>query len=185
MRIRMSLTQIATHLILAVAAISGTVSNSATVRAQTINASATFTTSDVLLAAALCPEALRTVRATGQSFEFEGFYVIQGRTPRGFENLDPIPLYIGGNTKSAQGYISTKAHTTYKFTAISVSHEKVTFTTRSIRGISYKFEGIFLTDKPTKAPGDEIVLEGTLVKLQSGKQSASPAIQPTYFPGDS
>jgi hypothetical protein len=183
MRIQISLSQIATLLILAVAAISGTFSNSATVRAQAINASATFATSNVLAAASRI-EAIRTLEAAVQSFEFDGWYVIQPPAPRGFENLMNVPQQIGGNTKSAYGHIETRAGTDFKFTAISVSREKITFTTRSVRGISYKFQGRFLTDKPTKAPSDEVVLEGTLVKLQRGKQIASANIRLTYFPGD-
>jgi len=184
MRIQISLTQIATFLILAVAAILGTFSNSATVRAQTINASKTITTSDVLLSAGRNLEATGIARAAGETFEFDGYYVISGTAPRGFENLADVPQQIGGNTKSAYGHIETRAGTDFKFTAISVSREKITFATRAIRGISYKFEGRFLTDKPTKAPADEVVLEGTLVKLQAGKQVASANVRFTYFPGD-
>src|SRR5438876_945904 len=98
---------------------------------------------------------------TRQSFEFDGYYVISGTPPRGFENLAAVPQQIGGSTKSANGHISTRAGTTFKFTAISVSRAKITFTTRSVRGISYKFDGKFLTDKPTRG-GDQVVLEGTL-----------------------
>ncbi len=183
MRIQISLTQILTLLILAVAANLGTFSNSATVRAQTINASATFATSNVLAAASRI-EAIRGLEAAIQSFEFDGYYVISGTAPRGFENLADVPQQISGNTKSAYGHIETRAGTDFKFTTISVSREKITFTTRSIRGVSYKFQGRFLTDKPTKAPADEVVLEGTLVKLQTGKQIASADIRLTYFPGD-
>lgn len=184
MRFEISLTQIATLLILAVAAISGKFSNSATVRAQTVNVSETITTADVLLTMGRNPEALGFERASGEIFEFEGYYVISGTALRGFENLESVPIYIGGNTKSANGYIETKAGRTFKFTAISVSREKITFTTQAIRGTSYKFEGTFLTDKPTKVPADEVVLEGTLVKLQTGKQIASADIRLNYFPGD-
>jgi hypothetical protein len=119
----------------------------------------------------------------GQSFEFDGFYVISGRPPRGFENLDPI-ISIGGDPNSAYGYVATKRGVHFKFTAISVSRGKITFTTRSLQGISYKFDGRFLTDKPTQAPSDEVVLEGALVKLQRGKQNASASVRLTYFPGD-
>jgi hypothetical protein len=148
-----------------------------------VSASTTIATSGVLLAAGRRP-APRTVRATGQSFEFDGFYVIQGPAPRGFENLADVPQQIGGNIKSAYGYIETTAGTDFKFTAITVSREKITFTTRSIRGVSYKFAGRFLTDKPTKAPANEVVLEGTLVKLQTDKQVASANVRFIYFPGD-
>src|ERR1700737_2802212 len=66
MRIQITLTQTATLVILAVAAISGALSKSEVVQAQTINASATFTTSGVLAASRI--EATRALEATLLSF---------------------------------------------------------------------------------------------------------------------
>lgn len=125
-------------------------------------------------------------------FDFAGMYVMSDDKrrwwPRGFENLSDI--YLEGNTNLARGSVHTNPRNTeFKFTAISVSREKITFTTRSIQGISYKFAGKFLVDDPVVAPEapaavlEREVLEGTLVKLQGGKQVASAKVRLRYFPG--
>jgi hypothetical protein len=76
--------------------------------------------------------------------------------------------------------------TTYRFKTLNVKRDNFTFTTLSIRGVSYSFAGKFLKGG-VYASGildDETpVLEGTLTKFRDGKKVAEANLKFVYFGG--
>ena len=75
---------------------------------------------------------------------------------------------------------------TYRFKTLNVKRDNFTFTTMSIRGVSYSFAGKFLKGG-VYASGildDETpVLEGTLIKFRDGKKVAEANLKFVYFGG--
>ena len=76
--------------------------------------------------------------------------------------------------------------TTYRFKTLSVKRDNFTFTTMTLRGISYSFAGKFLKGG-VYASGildeDTPVLEGTLTKFRDGKKVAEANLKLVYFGG--
>jgi hypothetical protein len=76
--------------------------------------------------------------------------------------------------------------TTYRFKTLNVKRDNFTFTTMSLRGVSYSFAGKFLKGG-VYASGildDETpVLEGTLTKFRNGKKVAVANLKFVYFGG--
>ena len=76
--------------------------------------------------------------------------------------------------------------TTYRFKTLNVKRDNFTFTTMSIRGVSYSFAGKFLKGG-VYASGildDETpVLDGTLTKFRNGKKVAEANLKFVYFGG--
>lgn len=76
--------------------------------------------------------------------------------------------------------------TTYRFKTLNVKRDNFTFTTMTLRGVSYSFAGKFLKGG-VYASGildDETpVLEGTLTKFRGGKKVAQANLKFVYFGG--
>ena len=76
--------------------------------------------------------------------------------------------------------------TTYRFKSLSVKRNNFTFTTMTLRGVSYSFAGKFLKGG-VYASGildDQTpVLEGTLTKFRDGKKVAEANLKLVYFGG--
>ena len=76
--------------------------------------------------------------------------------------------------------------TTYRFKTLNVKRDNFTFTTMSIRGVSYSFAGKFLKGG-VYASGildDQTpVLEGALTKFRDGKKVAEANLKLVYFGG--
>jgi hypothetical protein len=75
----------------------------------------------------------------------------------------------------------------YKFASVSVTEQTLKFTTVSIRGVRYSFEGKFLGrgDFPSQATlGHGIVmLEGTLTRFEHGEKAAEITSPFVYYSG--
>jgi hypothetical protein len=74
----------------------------------------------------------------------------------------------------------------YEFAAVSVTEERLRFTTVRARGVSYSFDGRFLRggDFPGQFTGRGVVmLEGTLTKYEGGKKVAEVDSAFLYYPG--
>ncbi len=74
----------------------------------------------------------------------------------------------------------------YKFATVSVTEERLKFTTVRLRGVSYSFDGRFLGrgDFPGQFTGyGMVMLEGTLTKYQGGKKVAEVNSPFLYYPG--
>lgn len=74
----------------------------------------------------------------------------------------------------------------YEFAVVSVTEEKLRFTTGRVRGVSYSFDGRFLGggDFSSQFTGDGMVmLEGSLTKYQGGKKVSEVNSTFRYYPG--
>jgi hypothetical protein len=74
----------------------------------------------------------------------------------------------------------------YKFATVSVTEERLKFTTVRVRGVSYSFDGRFLGggDFPSQFTGRGMLrLEGTLTKYKGGKKVAEVDSPFLYYPG--
>jgi hypothetical protein len=74
----------------------------------------------------------------------------------------------------------------YEFATVSVTEERLKFTTARVRGVSYSFDGRFLGrgDFPGQFTGRGVVmLEGTLTKYQGGKKVSEVNSPFLYYPG--
>ena len=76
--------------------------------------------------------------------------------------------------------------THYKIASVSITEKTLKFTTVSIRGVGYSFDGRFLGrgDFPSQFTGYGIImLEGTLTKFERGKKAAEVTSPFLYYPG--
>lgn len=78
------------------------------------------------------------------------------------------------------------SNTHYKFASVSITERTLKFTTVSVRGVSYGFDGRFLGrgDFPSQFTGHGVImLEGTLTKYERGKKAAEVTSPFLYYPG--
>ena len=76
--------------------------------------------------------------------------------------------------------------TTYRFKTLNVKRNNFTFTTVTLKGVSYSFSGKFLKGGIIRRRilDDETpVLEGTLTKYREGKKVAEAKLKFVYFGG--
>jgi hypothetical protein len=126
-----------------------------------------------------------TQRKTSARFDPDGSFWIHGNPPPEFSDFDSINL----NAKKLRhlnpaGLLIRDTH--YRYKTLNVKRDNFTFTTMSVRGISYSFSGRFLKggvfahgDLDDETP----VLEGTLTKFRDGKKVAEANLKFVYFGG--
>lgn len=123
-----------------------------------------------------------------KKFDPEGDFNPKGTAPKGLEEVGAISLYRRNRhdfLASGSGVHTTRG-TVYKFKTISVSREKLVFTTVARGGVSYSFTGRFLKGgvfAELALDMDTVVLEGHLTKLKAGSKVAEGDMQFTYFGG--
>lgn len=119
-----------------------------------------------------------------------GYYSIVKPTGA-FSNISEI--HLGGDygemqTPKFYGLIRMKSKraSDYKLLKPTLSGKNLTFSTKSVGNISYKFVGKFtkLGDFPELKPNGEVVLKGTLTKYRGKKKIASAIVKLSYFAGD-
>ena len=74
----------------------------------------------------------------------------------------------------------------YKFAVVSITEKTLKFTTVSVRGVRYGFDGRFLgsEDFASQFTGQGIVmLEGTLTRFEHGRKAAEITSPFLYYPG--
>jgi hypothetical protein len=124
-----------------------------------------------------------------RKFDPDGFFMLVGNPPAGFEDFDGISLLRKpeGGHWPASG-VHNNRNVVYRFIAAStvVSRQKFSFDTMAVRGVSYSFTGRFL--KGGVYAEDELdmetpVLEGHLIKYRRGQKVAEADMKFTYFAG--
>lgn len=118
--------------------------------------------------------------------EIEGYYLLHGPAPKGFENVDHLALFLGAGKAAgtpASG-LYLKNNSVYRLRSPSISRERLAFTTTAVRGISYAFDGRFLSPTPAEADPDTPVLTGRLSKFLNGRKTAEGEVSWTYYTGD-
>ncbi len=139
---------------------------------------------------AFADNALMTAEFTGESLDetpeliISGeYYIFDETLPKGFHDFDYIEIvtheYITTDLWvpiPPKGSLQTKRN--YRFAAVSVSPDFVTFETESIKGVQYRFTGKYHPYQDEKE-GDTI--SGRLMKLGNGKIIAEMDV--TLSPG--
>jgi len=127
-----------------------------------------------------------------KSFHPYGYFSLVGKKPpKGFENFDTIQYWrredeqTGEDISSRTAGVNETGGVVYRYATISVTRQTFVFTTKSVRGVSYKFSGRFLrtdfvgSDMSFEKP----VLVGTLGKYRSGRRVATANVKLSYFAG--
>jgi len=121
-------------------------------------------------------------------FDPDGSFWLHESTPppTDFSDLGGINLNAKRLRRLPSPGLQLNNGTTYRFKTLNVKRDNFTFTTMSIRGVSYSFAGKFLKGG-VYASGildDETpVLEGTLTKFRDGKKVAEANLKFVYFGG--
>jgi hypothetical protein len=119
-----------------------------------------------------------------------GYYSIVQPT-KAFADISE--LHLGGNygeiqTPKFYGFIrmKNKRALDYKLLKPALSDKNLTFATKAVGNVSYKFVGTFtkLGDFPELQPNGEILLTGKLSKYRGKKRIASANVKLSYFAGD-
>ena len=119
--------------------------------------------------------------ASQKRFNPDGGYDVFGETPKGFEDVKRLYIFRMRNNRSpryASGldtWNDPEKSTLYKFINSLITRNKFTFTTATVRGVSYRFEGHFLFDQPTQFD-DGPTIEGQLSKYKNGTKVAEGKI---------
>ena len=129
-----------------------------------------------------------TQRKTSARFDPDGSFWLHESTPppNEFSDFGGINLNAKRVRRLPSSGLQLNNGTTFRFKTLNVKRDNFTFTTISIRGVSYSFAGKFLKGG-VYASGildDETpVLEGTLTKFRDGKKVAEANLKFVYFGG--
>ena len=115
------------------------------------------------------------------------FWLKDGTTPpTEFSDFSAINLNAKRLRRLPSAGVQLNNGTTYRFKTLNVKRDNFTFTTLTLRGVSYSFAGKFLKGGVYAAGdlNDETpVLEGTLTKFRDGKKVAEANLKFVYFGG--
>lgn len=122
--------------------------------------------------------------------DITGAYFFVEKPPKAFEDVDWIALFAvdaKGHKVSLSGFLRLKETRNGRFVNFflvkpSLSGHTLSFSTRAVRGISYRFEGKFM--KLENLEDNEIVLKGRLSKFRNGRKRAELVARFYYFAGD-
>jgi hypothetical protein len=131
---------------------------------------------------------------------FGYYYLPDGKAPKGFQDISELHLstfdYKDGKELAVPlyGWIRLKPKTVkgkevavdFLLIAPARKDRSLTFTTKEVGGVSYRFAGAFtrLGNFPEERPEDEVLLKGRLTKLQGGKVAAESDVGFHYTGGD-
>ncbi len=128
-------------------------------------------------------------KAKTEKTDVFGYYFLEGKVPNEFEEIDHLHLSTiddKGKDSPLNGLIRLKKknQTDYVLVAPKLKLSELSFTTKAVKTISYKFTGKFvkLGDFPTKSPKGT-VLEGKLTKLKGTKIVVEESVKFRYEPG--
>jgi hypothetical protein len=139
---------------------------------------------------------LTALAASAKVDLFGYYYLPEEEVPHGFREIDHLHLStiaMRGERMvevPLHGWIRTKAvgrmgAADYALVSLSLKGRDLTFETRTVKGVSYRFSGAFarLGDFPNEQPAGEVMLRGRLTKLQGGKVVAESAVGFLYTGG--
>ena len=124
-----------------------------------------------------------------------GFFMISGKAPKEFADIDHINLggsgeYGAGANPPYYGQIrlKDKKKTDFKLLKPTLEGKNLSFKTEAVNGVSYEFVGTLtqtdFSTPETQPQAEEKVLSGTLRKLKAGKMIAESKVEFTWFLGD-
>jgi len=119
-------------------------------------------------------------------FDPDGTFWILGDTPSNFSEFSAINLNAKRSRYLPSAGLQITDGKTFRFKTLSVKRDNFTFTTVTVRGVSYSFSGKFLKGGIfyTSDLDDTIpVLKGTLTKFRDGQKIAEANLTLSYFGG--
>ncbi|HXC71795.1 MAG TPA: hypothetical protein VN644_17555 [Pyrinomonadaceae bacterium] len=119
-------------------------------------------------------------------FDPDGSFWVSGTPPDDFLELSAINLNAKRMRRLPSPGLQVTDGTTYRFKTLTVKRNSFTFTTVSLKNISYTFYGRFLRGgvyAETELNDERPVMEGTLTKYRAGNKVAEARIQFYYFGG--
>lgn len=134
----------------------------------------------------LDPASARPDNAPSMPFDPTGDYALDTATlPKAFADLEYLTLEVSEYYEQDGEYLSrpivprgsVHGKKAFKFSRIAIGGRELTFQTRTVGGISYRFVGRFPV--PEEAGGDEEEVEespslvGKLIKIRNGKWEAA------------
>lgn len=127
-------------------------------------------------AAAAQNNAIRGLYITGQ-------YHYAGELPSEMKGLFSVNLIANdsrGRKAPLTGDVVVSGQGRYKFASAQLDGDRLTFTTRALQGVNYKFDGKILKVRSETDSSDEPQLEGTLTKLKDGQKAGELTGRFTY-----
>lgn len=122
--------------------------------------------------------------------DFFGYYIIR-KAPKNFADIDMIHLtgsYGEQETPKTYGLIRMKKKSAKDFQILkpAVNGKNISFSTRAVNGISYRFVGAFtkLENFPETRPEGEALLKGILQKFKGKTKIAEAKLNFIYTGGD-
>src|SRR5262245_59355548 len=143
-----------------------------------------FVAAFFLIAPYVCQSA--TAQSKKSRFDPDGSFWIKGAHPDGFSDFGGINLNAKRAKRLPPPGVQLNNGRNYRFKQLTVSRERLDFTTVALSNISYSFSGKFLKGGVYEAANldDETpVLEGMLVKYRNGKKIAEAKLSFIYFGG--
>ncbi len=121
-----------------------------------------------------------------------GAYFPAGPLPAEFSEIEHLSLATvdaQGKAADLNGFIRPRENSArdYKLVDPKLEGKFLTFTTTAVKGVSFSFEGAFerLDDFSQNTPAtDEVILKGTLTKMEDGEKAALTRIGFRYEAGD-
>ena len=115
-----------------------------------------------------------------------GYYFIQGRVPAAFADIGEIHLagdYGAQQNPPVHGLIRPKKGKDFPVNKPVLNGKNISFTTKTVGGVSYQFEGAFVKF-PNNAARRETVLQGVLRKFRGKTKIAEASVKFRYEAGD-
>ncbi|HEY0378601.1 MAG TPA: hypothetical protein VGC87_16925 [Pyrinomonadaceae bacterium] len=121
-----------------------------------------------------------------------GAYFPAGPLPAEFSEIEHLSLATvdaQGKAADLNGFIRPreKSARDYKLVDPKLEGKFLTFTTTAVKGVSFSFEGAFerLDDFSKATPAtDEVILKGTLTRMEDGEKAALTRVGFIYSAGD-
>ena len=143
-----------------------------------------FTLFVMLIAAAICggfearlfaaahPSPLST-----KASDFDGYYELHGKTPKGFKGFEAFELYTmkyrASGSVPVKPYGFVHAGRKYKMARINIAGNSLSFDTVDLGGTTYQFSGRLLRPYNPEGP----VLSGLLTKTVNGNNAAEAQVE--------
>ena len=115
-----------------------------------------------------------------------GYYSIDGKVPAAFAGIDVIHLagsYGAEQKPPVHGMIRPKKGKDFPLLKPALRGKNISFTTKAVGGISYKFTGTFVKF-PNNEQQEGIILRGVLQKFKGRTKIAEANVKFTYEAGD-
>ncbi|HEX8249715.1 MAG TPA: hypothetical protein VF599_16170 [Pyrinomonadaceae bacterium] len=115
-----------------------------------------------------------------------GYYSIDGKAPAAFADINVIHLagsYGAEQTPSVHGMIRPKKGRDFPLLKPVLNGKNISFTTKTVGGISYKFTGTFVKF-PNNEQQEGVILRGVLQKFKGKTKIAEANVRFNYDAGD-